>query len=561
MTQYAAAAAFVRSLVGRGLSHAVVSPGLRSVPLSLTVDAMPGLDTTIAHDERVAGFTALGIARATRRPVLVVCTSGSAVANLLPAVVEAFHARLPLIVATGDRPAELRGWDSPQTIDQVGIFGTFAPTIEIAPADEADGMLGAEAAGAAWGVAAGLPPAPVHVNWLFREPLEPDGPIVVEAAAARSVEPSDLGPLGERDAVDPVLAEAVASISSGVIAAGELSAPDRAAVRRLAMVTGWPIVADPQSGLRTDADDRLVITTADHLLAADAFADAHVPEVVVRAGSAPTSKSLRLWMERNQPKRVVVVDVAARRRDPSRTMTDLVASSFSSFASEIEALRPEPDEAWSAAWFAAEQVARRVIAGVVDEVFEEGAATRATAASLGAGTVWHVASSTPIRDVDWYVHATAAAITSNRGTNGIDGTVATATGLAVGSGGPVVVTLGDVAAVHDAGGILGTRNLEHPPTIVVYANGGGGIFSLLPIAEATDRAAFDRVLHTPLDVDLAALAAAGGLNHHLVHDAAALRGALKAGLAGERALIEVRVTVPGSRDQLRTIRSEIAGAL
>ncbi len=556
MTQYAAAEAFVRSLVARGLRHAVVSPGLRSIPLALTVEAMPGLDVTIAHDERVGGFTALGIAKATRRPVLVISTSGSAVANLYPSVVEAFHGRVPLIVATGDRPPELRGWDSPQTIDQVGIFGTFAATIEIPAPEDVDAEVATNAADAAWRSAHGLPAGPIHVNWPFREPLEPPGPLDVQPAADRPLEAVE-----QVRTADPDVVEAVAAAPTGVIAAGELSADDRRSTQELAAATGWPIVADPLSGLRADPVDASVLTTVDHLLAAGPFGDAHVPEVVVRVGSALTSKSLRLWMERIRPKRVVVVDAAGRRRDPSRTMTDLVDVPLSSFTTAVEALRPEPDLAWSSSWLEAERIARDVIASVVDTSFEEGAATRSTAASLGPDVMWHVASSTPIRDVDWYVHGTAGHITANRGANGIDGTVATATGLGIGSGGPVVVTLGDVAAIHDVGGILATRQVERPPIVIVYANGGGGIFSLLPIADATDPQAFDRVLHTPVAVDLAAIASAGGLRHHRTADAAAFQEALAAALAGEPSLIEARVTVAGSREQLRTVRAEIAASL
>jgi 2-succinyl-5-enolpyruvyl-6-hydroxy-3-cyclohexene-1-carboxylate synthase len=542
MTIYTATAAFVRALVARGCTHAVVSPGLRSAPLALS-----------AH---VGGFTALGIAKATGRPVLVVCTSGSAVANLLPAVVEARHARVPLVIATGDRPPELHGWDSPQTIDQVGIFGSFADTIEMPVGDEVDEREVDALAGVAWGRSTDIPAGPVHVNWPFREPLEPTGALRMTPG-----EPVAEPTSAATNAVDPGVVEAVATASRGVIAAGELTDDEEAATRRLAARTGWPVVADPLSGLRTDASDPAVITTADHLLAVRGWADAHVPDVVLRVGSPPTSKSLRLWMERTRPKRVVVVDPGGRRRDPSRTMTDLVVADVAAFATAVACDRPSSEPGWSASWAMAEQRARMIVSDVAASSFEEAAATRHTAAILDENVAWHVASSTPIRDVDWYVHATRARVSANRGANGIDGTVSTANGIALGSGRPVVVTLGDVAAMHDAGGILATRTMERPPVVVVYANGGGGIFSLLPIAGATDPAAFASMLHTPVDVDFGELAGAAGLRHVRAADAATLDGAVRSGLAGERLFIEVAVDVEGTRRQLSVVRSELDAAL
>lgn len=556
MSQYAATSAFVGTLLGHGLRHAVVSPGLRSVPLSLTVDAAPGLVTTVAHDERVGGFTALGIARASGRPVLVVCTSGSALANLFPAIVEAHHTRVPLIVATGDRPPELHGWDSPQTIEQRNIYGSFARSIELPVGEETTREEAAAAAHRAWQAAAGVPAGPIHVNWPFREPLEPSGVIDVTV----SVPPPATQAAATTTGVDQELVGRISGSSNGLIAAGELGRSEREAVLALARATGWPVLADPLSGLRTPADAGLVVTTMDHLLATR-WADDHIPEVIVRAGSAPTSKSLRLWMERVRAKNVVVVDPAAQRRDPSRTMTDLVAADLGQFSTAVIDHGTRPDAGWGRAWAHANSTAVEVVRSVAGQSFEEAAATRTTAEMLDETAIWHVASSTPIRDVDWYVDAVAAEVTSNRGANGIDGTVATATGEAIGSERPVVVTVGDVAAVHDAGGLLAAATTSRPPVVVVYANGGGGIFSLLPIARATDPTSFERVLHTPVDVDFEALAAAARFAHRRVADADGLREALAAGLAGERSFIEVVVSVEGSRRQLQEVRSRIASSL
>jgi 2-succinyl-5-enolpyruvyl-6-hydroxy-3-cyclohexene-1-carboxylate synthase len=556
MSHYGATAAFLGRLIGLGATDAVVSPGLRSVPLSLTAHAAIGLRLTIHHDERVGGFAALGIARATGRPVVVVCTSGSAGTNLLPAVVEAHQSRIPLIVVTADRPPELHGWESPQTIDQQRMFGSFAETMSMPVGEETSQVDAVDAAITAWRTSLGNPNGPVHINWPFREPLEPTGRIDVPVTG--SVE-EPRRPAGHVE--EEAIAE-LAGATRGVIAVGSLAQSDREPVLQLAAATGWPIIADPLSGLRTPGAADNVITTGDHVLGHRQWADDHVPDVVLRIGAPPTSKSLRLWMERARPKSVVVVDPAGHRRDPSRTMTRLISTDVGVLAPMVANASPTPDRAWLDAWVAAERIARGAISEVAATAFEEAAATRATAEALGLATTWHVASSTPIRDVDWYVAETAATITSNRGANGIDGTIATALGLAIGSEAPTVVTLGDVALVHDIGGLMAAGHIDRRPTVIVYDNGGGGIFSLLPIADAADSAAFTDVLHTPTQMDLPAISAAAGYAYELVSDAEDLGANLDAAQGGDAGrLLHVPVTVEGARHQLMGVRSEIAARL
>lgn len=552
MSQYAATAAFFGTLVGHGLTNVVVSPGLRSVPLSLTAHATPGLNLTVEHDERVGGFVALGMAAASGRPVAVVCTSGSALANLFPAVVEAHRSRIPLIVVTGDRPPELHGWDSPQTIDQRNIFGSFADVIEMPVGDETEPDHARRAASEAWLVSQQIPAGPIHVNWPFREPLEPTAPLHVEAEA---VEPVLEAAPAE---VPPEVVELIGTSTRGLIAAGKLSEAEAASVRELSRMTGWPVIADPMSGLRVPGAPAGIVTTADHYLMHAPWADEHVPDVVLRVGSPPTSKALRLWMERTRPKAVVVLDPAGHRRDPSRTMTHLVTADVAAVTRYVPG-DGATDPAWLDSWRAADDVSRAVIDAVAAEGFEEAAATRVTAAGLPTGTNWHVASSTPIRDVDWYVDATMATITSNRGANGIDGTVSTGLGIAIGSGRPTVVTLGDVALTHDVGGVLAAGRSAAALTLVVYDNGGGGIFSLLPIVDAVDDAAFEEILHTPTALDLPSMASAAGLEYIRAGSSAELADALSAAEASR--IVHVPLTVAGSAAQLRAVRREIAAAL
>ena len=554
MSCYKATAAFFGTLVGHGLTDIVVSPGLRSVPLSLTAHATPGIRLSIQHDERVAGFLALGIAKVTRRPVVVICTSGSALANLLPAVVEAHHSRVPLILVTGDRPPDLHDWESPQTIRQQDLFGSFAQSVpmrlDVSPSDARS------AAVAAWSTTQGRPAGPVHVNWPFDEPLEPVSTVDVTQETVQSVPREVLEP--DQAAID-VLSSAAGN-PRGVIAVGELGPGEAAAVLSVAERTGWPIVADPISGLRLAGRPRHVITTADHLLGDGPWADEHAPDAVLRIGSPLTSKALRLWMERTKPRHVVVADLAGRRRDPSRTMTDLLRLDATGVDRALSSAGRQTDSIWLEEWSAAETRAREVIAAVSAESFEEAAATMTTAAALTTGTCWHVASSTPIRDVDWYVAESSAVVSANRGAGGIDGTIATATGLALGSNSPTVVTIGDVALVHDVGGLIAAARSMRPPTVVVYDNGGGGIFSLLPIADVVDATAFRDVLHTPTDLDMPAVAKAARYKYLRIDDEGSLTAALIAAQSGDSAwFLHVPVTIEGSRAQLQAVRRGITG--
>ena len=247
---YDTVAAFAARLAALGVTDAVISPGSRSTPLTLCLDAQPGLNTWVQLDERAAGFFALGLGRATGRPAVLVCTSGTAAANYLPSVVEASHAGIPMIVCTADRPPELRGWGSPQTIDQVGLYGTAARwSIDLPVPEEADGAASAGWADAALARASGSDPGPVHLNWPFREPLEPASAVPVPAGSSAAAAG---GPMGENGGPDPSsemadLAEIVAGHERGVVVAGpwpggglERELRWAAAARRFAAWAGWP---------------------------------------------------------------------------------------------------------------------------------------------------------------------------------------------------------------------------------------------------------------------------------------------------------------------------------
>ncbi|MCY4666248.1 MAG: 2-succinyl-5-enolpyruvyl-6-hydroxy-3-cyclohexene-1-carboxylic-acid synthase, partial [Acidimicrobiaceae bacterium] len=322
---YDVVAAFVARLAAFGVTEAVISPGSRSTPLTLCFDAQPRIRTWIQLDERSAGFFALGLGRATGRPAVLVCTSGTAAANYLPAVVEASHAGVPMIVCTADRPPELRGWGSPQTIDQVGLYGTAVRwSIDLPVPDEASVDASAGWADTALARASGSDPGPVHLNWPLREPLEPSSTVPVPGQPAAAVDAGHMSgaedPGPSKELSD--LAEIVAGCERGVVVAGPWPGGglDRerrwaAHVKRFAAWAGWPVIGEPISHIRggsraggLEGGPRCVVAGADHLLADEALAEALRPDVAVLAGRTVTTKPVRLWLERTRPRHVVLID-------------------------------------------------------------------------------------------------------------------------------------------------------------------------------------------------------------------------------------------------------------
>ncbi|RMH80824.1 MAG: 2-succinyl-5-enolpyruvyl-6-hydroxy-3-cyclohexene-1-carboxylic-acid synthase, partial [Actinomyces sp.] len=365
---YAVIAAFAAELVERGVTELVVSPGSRSTPLTVTLDAHPGLRTWIHLDERVAGFFALGQGRATGRPAVLVCTSGTAAANYLPAVIEAHHAGVPLVVCSADRPPELRGgWGSSQTIDQVGLYGpTTRWAVDLPVAGEWTPEAARATAARAVAAATGPDPGPVHLNWPLREPLEPPGAVPVVDARPRPAATVGPPPLDE---ATRRLCDELVGVGRGVVVAGPspgegLAAEHRTAtaVVRAAAAVGWPVLADPLTQMRGAASDAdPVVAHADLLLRHEALASL-APELVVLVGHPPVTKPVRLWLERHRPARVVAVDPARRWPDPSFTTTDRVGAHPRVVAAHLEAATAGPaDPSWLATWRRADAVAADVV--------------------------------------------------------------------------------------------------------------------------------------------------------------------------------------------------------
>ena len=478
-----------------GVAHAVVAPGSRSTPLALALLAHRDISVHVHHDERAAAFTALGIGKASGVPAVVLCTSGTAAAELHPAVVEAHQARVPMLVCTADRPPELQSVGAPQTIDQTHLYGRSVRWFaEPGVADDAARGGWRSLAARAFVETVGAVPGPVQLNLAFRDPLVgAPGPL----------------PPGRTDGFSwHVRASNVQNCqevagSRGVIVAGAgAGAPDL-------RDAPWPVLADPASGARVPGS----IGAFDSLLRTGAMP---VPDVVVRVGDAPASKVLAQWLASLD---VPQLAFGAGWSDPDRTAS-IIGDAVPVFVGAR-------DDAWLTTWRDAEAAAQAAI----DEVLASQSALTepfvARTVAAHASTLV-VSSSMPVRDVEWYAAPRdGLRVLANRGANGIDGVVSTAVGVSIADGGPVIVLVGDLALLHDSNALLGLAARSLHLTIVVVDNRGGGIFSFLPQAAELDDSTFEMLFGTPHDVDIASLAAVHGIPTLRVHEPDGLASALE----------------------------------
>ena len=522
----AVACAFVDELHQRGVRHAVICPGSRSTPLALAFAEHHGVHTWVLVDERSAAYFALGMARQIGEPVAIVTTSGTAAANLHPTIAEARLGRVPLIALTADRPPELRGWGAAQTIDQLRLFGDHVKWFADMPVPEDDDILvrhARAAAARAVQTARSLPAGPVHLNMPFREPLLPTDlrpPLRFDPLFLRGRQSSPLTPVvPAQKTVDDVSVSELANLTTrtprGIIVCGpsELTGV-AAAVTALAQATGYPVLADPLSGIRFGDHDRtFVIDAYDPFLRDEATAATLRPDLVIRVGAIPTSKPLQQFLEQAAPEHHVVVDAGAP-RDPSHLATWVVeadpAPILAAIAERNLAGTTGQNTAWIDSWRTIDRATGSAITAEIagdDDLFE-GRALAEVAAMLPDGATLVVGNSMPVRDVDAFVRGDRRSlrILANRGANGIDGVTSSALGAAAVDGGPIVLVVGDLSFCHDLNGLLAAAKFGLDATIVVCNNNGGGIFSFLPQAEQLDPPTFEALFGTPMNLDIAAAA-------------------------------------------------------
>jgi 2-succinyl-5-enolpyruvyl-6-hydroxy-3-cyclohexene-1-carboxylate synthase len=555
---YAPLQALADELVRCGLTHAVTCPGSRNAPLIYALAETEGIEAVSVLDERAAGFLALGMAKASGRPVVLTCTSGTAAANLLPAIVEAHEARVPLIVLTADRPPELRDTGAGQAIDQIKLYGSAArwfvevgnhePGRETAVYHRALGCR-------AFYTAAGGRPGPVHLNFPLREPL---APVEEELDAADWAGRDDCRPWVEvwepRTSAAAGLAPSMAH-PRGAIVCGPGTRPIAEPVTALAAATGWPVLAEPTSGLRCGAHDRShVIAHYDVLLRDEAWAEAHVPRIALRLGDAPTSKPLRAWLARTEQ---VVVDPHATWHEPTRSAQSIAAADPGLTCAELaETLAVPADPSWLQSWRAADELVAPALGELPDPV--EPKVWAALGKSLPEAALVWVSSSMPIRDVESFFPSLSNPIRflANRGANGIDGVVSSAAGAALTVGGRGWLLTGELALVHDVGGLLAASRAGAELTIVCANNEGGGIFDFLPLAEHGAGPTFEEHVITPSGVDLAKLAALAGMEHRTASTPEEVRAA-----AAAPGLVEIRTSRTDSVRLHRELYARVAERL
>ena len=534
--QAAFAAVLVDEWVRSGVTDAVVAPGSRSTPLLVALAADGRLRLHVVLDERSAGFIALGIGLAPGRPAPVVTTSGTAAVELHPAVVEASHAGVPLLAVTADRPPELHQVGAPQTVEQEDLYGAavrwaVSPGVPDLASSASWRPLAARSVAAARGGPAG--PGPVHLNLAFREPL-----LGSPAAADPGLAPAVAGGRGEGAPwhqvvrvgpglrAGPGLPAVLGLLGRfagrrGLIVAGAGAAGDGgdpAAVVAASRALGWPLLADPRSGCRLPGPP--VVAAADALLRVPSVASWQ-PEVVLRLGQPWMSKVLGQWLgalDESVPQ--VLVDPYGRWPDPQRRVSHVVAADPAVLVAAVAAQRhPSPRSApattdWCEQWARAEAAAQGVLErelGSEAAPSEPGVARRVLAAVPHGGQLV-VSSSMPVRDVECYgAPRGGVRVLANLGANGIDGVVSTVLGAAMGSGGPTVGLVGDLAFLYDSSALLGASRRPAAVTLVVVDNDGGGIFSFLPQAAALPEEQFERYWGTPHGLDLLEVASAYGI--------------------------------------------------
>jgi 2-succinyl-5-enolpyruvyl-6-hydroxy-3-cyclohexene-1-carboxylate synthase len=563
-------AAISRALTAAGIEEVVVAPGSRSTPLALAVARQPHLKLRLHLDERSAGFFALGLARGSGRCVALICTSGTAAANLLPAVAEADLSRVPLLLLTADRPHELRDVGAPQTIDQVRLFGGMVrwfsdlpePTAGLEPY-----LLSVMARAVA--AAGGEKPGPVQLNLPFREPLLPQreqfAALLQQPAAQRTVN------AGRRMLAGSTIAELAAELAElphGLIVVG----PDAPAglapfVTTLARRLRYPILADPLSGLRFGAPDPdMVVSTYDAFLRDEAFLRRYPAQVVLRFGAMPTAKPFLQYLQRYPQTEQIIVDGGAGWREPTSLAQRHVHCDEAWFCAALSDALSDTQRPgatlWLRSWLAADAATRAAFRAhfTAEPQLSEPAVFDVLGSALPAGATLFVGNSMPIRDADSFLSARRAPLAcyGNRGANGIDGLVSTALGLAAAGRTPLTAVLGDISLFHDSNGLLAARAFNLAANLVLINNDGGGIFSFLPQAAEQDQ--FERLFGTPHGLNFAGLAAL----HHAEFLPVETRDQLAAAVAVEASglrVIEVRSDRAANVGDHRRIWPRVSAAL
>lgn len=519
----------VEVLARLGVENFVISPGSRSTPLTLAAAQNAKVSAVPVLDERTAGFFALGLAKRTRKPVALICTSGSALANYYPAVVEAAMSGTALLILSADRPVELRACSSGQTIDQVKFFGGYVRAYhELALPEVSSELLAYLRQTLVHAVGQSLydDPGPVHLNFPLRDPLAPVvgasvvSSAILEAAATVITRPCDYVGTGAR--LDAVAVERLASHPRGLIVVGELNPRDgdeafADSVALLSQKLGWPVLSDVLNPLRGHGGENpALVTHYDALLRSDAVPELRAQTTaILQIGALPTSKVLRAWLEQLDAVSFLLSE-GPRNTDPLHRVATVLRANAHTLAECLPHARVDPD--WITGWSAAEAAVAAPINSKLAEMESlfEGKAAWLLARHIPVRASVFLASSMSVRYAEhfWSAGSRATSIYSNRGANGIDGTLGTALGVAQG-GRPAFLLTGDLAFLHDSNALMLQSELRGSLTVLLINNQGGGIFEYLPVAQMP--ASFERFFATPQNVDFAQLCEAHGVPYSKVN--------------------------------------------
>ncbi|MGI2326266.1 2-succinyl-5-enolpyruvyl-6-hydroxy-3-cyclohexene-1-carboxylic-acid synthase [Planococcus sp. YIM B11945] len=535
LTEYVSA--FTHSIVHLGVKNAVISPGSRSTPLAYACMKQEGLTVYRQIDERSAAYFALGLAKASREPVMLLCTSGTAAANYFPAIVEAYYARIPLIVVTADRPHELRDVGAPQAINQINLFGSHVKWSVDLPMPELDNRLDFLGRHLHRSVASAKtePKGPVHINVPFREPLRID----FEQHYESQGEIAHFGAATALTNEAEVFLQDVLKQEKGLLVMGEMTAPVSQEFWQFVQKLQWPVLADPLSNLRAKIDPSckdLIIDSYDALLKNKLFKDEMVPDVVIRVGPQPVSKPLSLYLTAVRPKTYVVFDESAMVRDAQSVVTHHIqASADNLWQLPIKA---KPASEYRLKWTGASEIFWRVMEQHCEEELDEGVLAKVFFDELDACDMV-VGSSMPIRDVDTFFKATQRDIRifANRGANGIDGVVSTAFGVQAAGKRPAYLFIGDLSFLHDMNGLIASKMQQTDLTIVIMNNDGGGIFSYLP--QSQEERHFEELFGTPTGLTFSDAANMYDTEYAAVHTKTQLADALQTEKTKSVKIIEV----------------------
>ena len=543
----------VEELVRNGVNYFVISPGSRSTPLTVAVAQNQQAKKIICLDERAAGFHAIGYARATGNPAVLICTSGTAAANYLPAVIEASIDNVPLIILSSDRPPDLRQTGANQTINQVNLYGNYprwhfdlpCPTAEISPnvVLTTIDLTVSKSRQAPGGV--------VHLNCMFREPFgSTDAPVEIPASLSRWNESRSpytryAGKLTipTSDEIESLI-EIIQSTTKGILVVGQLkSIGDIKAVVELALRLNWAVFADIQSGLRLRRDFPNLIHYFDRLLLTDISVELEQIDTIVQLGTRIVSSQWLKWIEKYPPQNYIVVVNDGDRHDPSHLVSLRIESDIAYLCQQlpdlpaaelVQKLRSASDRisVTAAKFLKTSQLTEPLIARTISELIPS------------QHGLW-VSNSMPIRDLDMFgvgamgaSEALSPRIGANRGTSGIEGAIASATGFAAGLQAPVTAIVGDLSSLHDLNSLALLQRSIQPVIVVIINNDGGGIFSFLPIAKSTE--IFDTYFGTPHGVNFSHAAAMFELDYYHPQTADELmRDYHQALVARRSAIIEV----------------------